>query len=303
MTYPIFRGLLVALLVLTLGGSIIWLSLRPSRPTSRFGMRGLKRQRALLRPTWASVEPFIRWTGVRVSKLLDSKTRAQLDAQLMYAGDFLGMSADDYFAAILCSGVVGGALGFAISLFVTAVPGWCLVIVGFVVGGAVPYLIVDNARASRFTAISRGLPYAIDMMALSMSAGLDFPGSLQQVVEKSQANEALREELQYMLQQLTLGSTRMQVLRELATRAPLESVREFVQALIQAEDRGNPVASVLEVQATTARARRSNQAEKAAASMRGKMVIPAMMLMGVGMMLIAVPSSMMIQKFTEGAKK
>lgn len=302
MSYPVYRALLVALVVLTVGAAVYWISMRPTRPTSRFGMRGLKRRQALLRPTWATVEPFIRWMGVRVSKLLDSRTRSQLDTQLTYAGDFLGMTPEDYFACIVLSGATGMGAGFLAAHLVPSVPGWALVVLGTAIGAVVPYAIVDGAMASRLSAISRGLPYAIDMMALSMSAGLDFPGSVQQVVEKSQTNAALREELAYMLQQLSLGSTRAQVLREFSSRAPLESVREFVQALIQAEERGNPVSAVLEVQAATSRARRSNQAEKAAASMRGRMVIPAMMLMAVAMMLIAAPSSMMIQKFTESAK-
>lgn len=299
MTFPVYRALFVALVVLTTGTLVFWISMRPTRPTSRFGLRGLKRRQALLRPAWASVEPFIRWMGVRVSKLLDARTRNQLDTQLTYAGDLLGMTAEDYFACIVLSGGLGLGAGSAAAAMLPNVPSWALVILGTAIGAAVPYAIVDNAIANRLTAISRGLPYAIDLMALSMSAGLDFPGSIQQVVEKSQANAFLREELAYMLQQISLGSTRAQVLRELAARAPLESVREFVQALIQAEERGNPVAAVLEVQAATSRTRRSNAAEKAAASMRGRMVIPAMMLMGVAMMLIAAPSSMMIQKFTE----
>ncbi len=298
MTYWIYRTLLIAFVVLTVGAATFWISMRPTRPTSRFGMRGLKRRQALLRPGWASIEPFIRWMGVRVSKLLDSRTRAQLDQQLTYAGDFLGMTAEDYFACIVTCGGIGAGVGLGASYLLPTVPSWTLLLLATAGGAVIPLAIVDNARGERLSAISRGLPYAIDMMALSMSAGLDFPGSIQQVVEKSQTNAYLREELAYMLQQLSLGSTRAQVLRELASRVPLESVREFVQALLQAEERGNPVASVLEVQASTSRARRTNAAEKAATAMRGRMVIPTMMLMAIAMMLIAAPSSMMIQKFT-----
>ena len=59
-----------------------------------------------------------------------------------------------------------------------------------------------------------------------MSAGLDFPGALAQVVAKAKANLALKDELGYILQQFHLGRTRAQVLKELAARVPIEAVRE-----------------------------------------------------------------------------
>jgi tight adherence protein C len=301
MTYPAYRDFLVALVMAVLGGVTMWLSFRPSRPTSRLGMRGLKRQQSLLRPMWATIEPFVRWMGVRVSPLLDSGTRAQLDAQLTYAGDFLGMSADEYLACMVTAAGIGGAFGAVLS-YVVGISPWLPVLIGAGLGASVPHVIVDSARTNRFKAINRGLPNAIDLMALSMSAGLDFPGSLQQVVEKARANESLRDELAYMLQQLQLGRTRTQALREFAARAPIECVSEFVQALIQAEERGNPVSAVLEVQAATVRSRRTNQAERAAESMKGSMVLPTMMLIGVAMVLIAVPSGMMIERFSGGMK-
>ncbi len=103
-----------------------------------------------------------------------------------------------------------------------------------------------------------------------------------------------------MLQQLQLGRTRTQALKELAERVPIEVVREFVQALTQAEERGNPVSSVLEIQAGTARTRRTNQAEKAAADMKAKMILPTMIVVGVTMMIISYPSGVMLDRMSSG---
>lgn len=303
MTYPIYRTLFVVFVVAVAGAGVFLIAMRPSRPTSRLGMRGLKRQQSLLRrPFWASVEPLVRWIGVQVSRIPDAQMRAKLDAQLTYAGDFLGLTADEYFGCLLTGGVVGGLAGAVIGHLLNVGIGWVPIPVGAALGAATPYILVDAGRTERLKAINRGLPYAIDLLALSMSAGLDFPGSLQQVADKAKANEALREELAYMLQQLQLGRTRTQALREFAARAPIATVREFAQALVQAEERGNPVRAVLEVQAGTARTRRSNQAEKAANDMKARMVLPTMMLVGVGLMLIAIPSAMMLEQFT-GAMK
>jgi tight adherence protein C len=192
-------------------------------------------------------------------------------------------------------GLGAGGAALAAGLDLGAVP-WT---VGAIVGGAIPWLIVDSARVERARAINRGLPYAIDMMSLSMSAGLDFPSSVHQVVEKAKANEALKEELSYFLQQLQLGTTRVHALKEMTRRTPIDCVFEFAQALTQAEERGNPVAAVLEVQAASSRVRRSNLAEKAAASMKAKMVLPSAIMVALGLVLVAVPSSMMIDSLSK----
>ena len=295
-----WRIILIAFAAIVTGGPALWMALRPTRTASRLGMRGLKRQRALLSPTWASLDPLVRWMGLRMSGLLDEKTRDKWDKNLTYAGDFMGVTVDEYLAMLVLSGLAGAAIGGVVAFldgrFLFLVPVLC------VVGVSIPHMVVDNARVERFRAINRGLPYAIDLMALSMSAGLDFPGALSQVVHKAKANEALKDELGYILQQFHLGRTRAQVLKELSARVPIEAVSEFVHALLQAEERGTPVANALEIQASTARVRRANLAETAASDMRGKMVLPTMMIIGVSMTLIAIPSTMMIDKITGGMK-
>lgn len=295
-----WRVILIAFAAVITGGPALWMALRPTKVASRLGMRGLKRQRALLDPTWASVDPLIRWMGLRMSGILDDKTITKIDKNLTYAGDWMGVTADEYVALLVLAGIAGAALGGVIAFvdgrFTFMVP------VLLLAGTSVPHMIVDNARVERFRAINRGLPYAIDLMALSMSAGLDFPGALSQVVTKAKANEALKDELGYILQQFHLGRTRAQVLKELSARVPIEAVTEFVHALLQAEERGTPVANALEIQASTARVRRANLAETAASDMRGKMVLPTMMIIGVSMTLIAIPSTMMIDKITGGMK-
>lgn len=299
MSYVHFRIALSLFTALVLGGLSLWIALRPSRSSSRLGMRGKKRQQALLRsPFFAQAEPFIRWMGARVNGVLSVERERKHDELLIHAGDWLGLTADEYFGLMIAGAVLGAILGLA----GLASGLWIAPIAGAAVLGALPYLLVDNARVERLRTINRSLPAAVDLLALSMSAGLDFPGAVKQLVERSKLPEAMRDELEYMLQQLQVGRTRAQVLRELAARAPADAVRELSQAIIQAEERGNPVAAVLEIQAATSRQRRSNTAEKAANDMKARMVLPTMMLIGVGLMLIALPSAMMLEKFSSGLR-
>ena len=123
-----------------------------------------------------------------------------------------------------------------------------------------------------------------------MSAGQDFPGAIRQVVEKSSdPDDALVEEFGRMLQELGLGKTRKAVLLAFAERAPLESVNEFVNAVVQAEERGNPVSEVLQIQAGVSRMRRSARAEDAAAKAGVAMVAPLFLLFLCIMLLIMGP--------------
>jgi tight adherence protein C len=266
----------------------------PSRTASRLGLRGLKRQRALAtNEAWASVEPLVRWLGVRVSGIPTDEQREALDRQISLAGDFLGLTPDEYLALYILSGLGGGVIG--------AVAGWALdmgallVVAGLILGTAAPYLIVSGEAQERIKNISRGLPYVIDLMALSMGAGLDFPGSVRQVVEKSSNPEdPLVEEFTLILQTLNLGRTRKDALLEFARRAPAAAAQEFVNALVQAEERGNPVAEVLSIQATSSRTRRSVRAEEMAAKAGVKMAGPLMLVFFAVLGLIVGPAMMNI---------
>ena len=117
-SYVILRWSIVGLTALVTAGGAFWIARRPTRIASRLGMRGLKRQRALLDPLWASVEPLIRWTGVRVSGILSDKRRDKLDLSLTHAGDYLGLTVDEYFGTILLMGMLGGLVGGLVTSFV-----------------------------------------------------------------------------------------------------------------------------------------------------------------------------------------
>jgi tight adherence protein C len=84
----------------------------PSRVASRLGMRGLKRQRALQDSAqWGQIEPFVRWLGVRVSGLMSEGMRKSIDHQIALAGDFLGLTPEEYVALSILSGSPASSRG------------------------------------------------------------------------------------------------------------------------------------------------------------------------------------------------
>ncbi len=266
----------------------------PTRIASRLGLRGLKRQRALqTNELWAGMEPLVRWLGVRVSGIPTDAQRESLDRQISLAGDFLGLTADEYLATFILS-AIAGAVGGEVAGYMLQM-GHILTIFGVILGAAMPYMMISGEAQERLKNISRGLPYTIDLMALAMGAGQDFPGAVRQFVDKSSNPEdPLVEEFTLILQTLNLGRTRKDALLEFQRRAPAASVSEFVNALVQAEERGNPVAEVLTIQATTSRVRRSVRAEELAAKAGVKITGPLMLVFVAVLGLLLGPAIMTI---------
>jgi tight adherence protein C len=269
----------------------------PTRIATRLGMRGLKRRRAIdSGGAWAQFEPLVRWMGVRVSGIMTEETRDKIDNQLMLAGDYLGLIPEEYVALCILSGIFGAGFGAVMGSISGSSMGLFIVTLGLF-GAVVPFLQISEIASDRLKVINRRLPVAIDLMALSMSAGLDFPGAIRQVVEKSSNPEdPLIEEMTRIMQELQLGKTRKQTLAEFATRAPVPSVNEFVAALTQAEERGNPVVEVLQIQATVSRQRRTVNAEEAAAKAGVKILGPLFLCFACIMVLVVAPMILTIKE-------
>jgi tight adherence protein C len=262
----------------------------------RMGLRGLKRQRALsTNDMWQGLEPVVRWLGYRLNGLLGQEQRDSLNRQIGVAGDFLGLLPEELVGLSVVSGVIGIVAGAVLGAL--SGMGGILVLACGAFGVVAPFMTISSTAADRFKAVNRRLPYAIDLLALAMGAGLDFPGAVRQVVEKSGApDDPLVEEFTLMLQSLQLGRTRRQALEDFADRVPADAVKEFVGAVVQAELRGNPVANVLRIQAEVSRNRRSVRAEEAAAKAGVAMVAPLMLVFLCILILIVAPMIMKLQQ-------
>jgi tight adherence protein C len=206
-----------------------------------------------------------------------------------------GLLPEELVGLSIITGVTGLAAGWVLG--VLSGMGGLLVIACGGFGAVAPSMTLSSTAADRFKDVNRRLPYAIDLLALAMGAGLDFPGAVRQVVEKSGApDDALVEEFTLMLQGLQVGRTRKQALEDFADRVPSDPVKEFVGAVVQAELRGNPVANVLRIQAEVSRNRRSVRAEEAAAKAGVAMVAPLMMVFVCILILIVAPMIMKLQQ-------
>ncbi|HTV25976.1 MAG TPA: type II secretion system F family protein [Polyangiaceae bacterium] len=261
----------------------------PAPALPRLGLSGLQRQRALDdSAAWRSIEPLVRWSGQRLDALLGTTTRRALDRKIALAGGVAGIVAAELLALTIGSALAGGVLA---ALYALAYGQKAIVAVaGGFVGGLLPHIHLDSLEQERQRRAQLGLPQIIDLVALALSAGLDFPGALRHVVSRSSTpRDALIEELHLVLHQLEIGKTRSEALWLLAERLPAANVREFVAAVVQAERHGSPLAEVLATQAVVSRQRRSEQAEEAATKAATQIILPLMMGFVCVLLLVAAP--------------
>lgn len=267
----------------------------PTGQAKRLGLRGMKRRRALEEvPLWRETEPVVRWLGARFSGLMSERWKNDMNRQISLAGDFMGLLPEETLGFAIVSSI-GGLFAGIVFGYVTGM-GAVLAITGAGFGAILPFMRISSTATERLKTISRRLPYAIDLLALAMGAGLDFPGAVRQVVEKSgSADDPVVEEFTLILQSLQLGRTRRQALEAFAARAPSPAVIEFVGAVVQAELRGNPVVEVLRIQAEVSRRKRSVAAEEAASKAGVKMVVPLVLVFAAILILIVTPMGLSLQ--------
>lgn len=237
---------------------------RSPAPRPLLGNRGLKRARALSAGLpFTLIEPAVRYLAARLSGPWPRFLRPGIGRALTQSGDHLGLSEDELIALSALSAIGFGALGLFVSHFSEL--GWAPAAAAFVLGGTLPWFRVHAVARDRAKRVTRSLPSVIELAAMCMGAGLDFPGSLRRVVESApHADQPIVEELQRVLQELDLGCTRRSAMNGLASRVPSDEVRELVNSVLQAEDKGSPLARVLTIQAQTLRLRRSVAAEEIA---------------------------------------
>lgn len=149
------------------------------------------------------------------------------------------------------------------------------VLLGGMFGFYFPFMHTNNERNARKLSVIADLPFFIDLLALSTEAGLDFIGSIQRVVEKSE-NSVLAEEFSQALRDLKLGSTRADAMKAMATRLDISEVTSFVTVLIDADATGVSIASALKQQSVQMRVERFTRAEKAGAKASQTILIPLM---------------------------
>jgi tight adherence protein C len=227
------------------------------------------------------VAPLVQRLSGMALRLSPQANRAQLAGKLRAAGvvmrpqSFLAIK-----AGIPLSCIAAGLLGT-----VTGAP--FLLPAGLAVG-TLGWLLPDmyltrRARARRET-MSRSLPDTLDLLTVSVEAGLGFDAAVAKVCEKMDG--PLIDELDMMAREIRVGETRRQALRNLAERAGSVEVASFARSVIQAEELGTSLGRTLRVQAADIRIKRQLAAEEQAMKAPVKMLFPTVLFIFPAMFII-----------------
>lgn len=127
----------------------------------------------------------------------------------------------------------------------------------------------------RHLSIRKALPFVLDLLTLSVEAGMDFMSALQRSLERGNL-DALGEELLRVLREIQLGKTRREALRAMGERVRHPDLKAVVSALVQADELGVSIGSILRIQSEQIRQRRFDRAEKLGNEAPVKMLFPLM---------------------------
>lgn len=234
---------------------------------------------------WPLVQPLVSFFAAYASHLQAPRIRARLELFLRQADDPRGLVPSEVLGLSLFAALALGLLsGTHFS--------WAMALPAALLGLYLPYDQVRNAAQRRILSVGRSIPTMADLIVLAMESGLDFIGAVRLLVAKTAVADGkmpVRDELLMFLNQLQLGRTRRAALTTLAERIPTDSVRSFVSAVVQAEEKGMPLRDVLRIQAEVLRHKRVQEAEAYIEIANLRMMAPVMLVVASLLMVIVVP--------------
>jgi tight adherence protein C len=222
-------------------------------------------------PLWRLLRPVIQVLAAYNQRLDQDRLNRRYRDRLTISGNPLHLLPVE-FLAIQELGALGGLLvGLFLTLTLDFTPLMPLLLGAG--GFFLPGIKLNQTIANRKRQLFHALPFCMDLLTLSVEAGLNFTAALEKVVQKG-PKTPLRDELDRMLQDLRLGVSRRDALVGLAQRTDMYEIRAFTTALIQADKLGSPLGAALRTQSDIRRTERFQKAEKAAQEAPVKMLFP-----------------------------
>ena len=136
-----------------------------------------------------------------------------------------------------------------------------------------PNIWIKGLYKKRTKEITNGLPFIVDMLALSIEAGLDFLAAMQKVISKSPPSPIV-DEFKTLINETKIGASRAEALRNLSWRTNIPIMTSFCATLIAADSVGASVGPILKVISNEIREKRSNQIEEEGAKASSKILLP-----------------------------
>lgn len=207
-------------------------------------------------------------------KLARADTATKIQYRLNIAGNPPAWDVNRILGLKALGMTVCGGLGF---LYILGM-GWPLYRVALAtalvsaVGYVLPNVLLYNAGQKREKLMRNALPDAMDLLTISVEAGLGFDAAVSRVAKNGDG--PLNQEFARLLQEMQLGVGRTDAMRAMASRSSLADLKSFCSAMVQADSLGIPVARVLRIQSQEMRTKRRQRAEEKAQQVPVRIMIP-----------------------------
>jgi tight adherence protein C len=266
-------GILVLFLGLAAGRSVDPVQARLTQlgPVQARNLEELELQQPLAERTLRPLVSRLSRLGSRLSSASSTETA---ERRLAMAGNPADLKLTDWMGVKILVGIATGVLLFAISGLLGAgiVPGIFLGLVGLGIGYVLPEFWLGRRIKARQKLILKMIPDALDLLTISVRAGLGFDAALAKVVEKLPG--PLSDEFRRALAEVRVGKARRDALRDIIPRTNVGPLSNFIGAIVQAELLGVSISKVLQVQSEQLRIERRQRAEEMAARAPIKMLFP-----------------------------
>ena len=221
-----------------------------------------------------TIVPFFRSVTERLSLFAPKSIHEQLERRIMLAGKQGVWSV----TAFVCGWVLSVATCILIAFYLLSdadlpfVQRGALLVLGGVVGALLPFAVLNSIIRERQKMILRQLPEFLDLLCVSVQAGLSFDSGISKIVDRMKG--PFIEECQRMQRDVRMGMMRKRSLQQMARRCDVQEVYLFTTAIIQAERLGTSIANTLVIQADNMRERRRQSAKAEALRAPVKIVFP-----------------------------
>jgi tight adherence protein C len=220
------------------------------------------------------IKPALERLGALLTSRMAKNRQLVVQNKLNLAGRPYGLSVNAFEVLKVIALLVLGTL----TLWFTLVIGIRLpvqagvVVMGGALGRYLPEVWLNNKMKGRQKELRLALPNALDLLTISVEAGLGFDAAIGRLIEKF--HNALTDEFAQVLNEIRLGRPRLEALDDMGRRSGVEELHTFIQALIQSEQLGVGIAKVLRIQSEEMRRRRRQRAEEQAAQAPLKLLFP-----------------------------
>jgi len=220
------------------------------------------------------IKPAFEGMNRLIVRVAPKEIRGKFQRKVTMAGFPYRLKANHWISimAFMITIIPALTIGFGILARIGQKKLFLTIVVEICVGILLPHLLLSQKIAARKKNIIKSLPDVLDLLTVSVEAGLGFDGALAKVIEKYPGE--LTEEFSKVLQNIKMGKSKKDALKSMAERVNIPDVTTFISAVVQADQFGVGISNVLKIQSEQIRQKRRQRTQEKAMKAPVKMLIP-----------------------------